>query len=122
MEMVVHEKAAVAANRSDSSTTVASHNKREGKERGTGKVQRGGTATILRDELTVYVTNSGADPSGLGKWPWYLLEGEEGSRTAIQRRKFSSLYICLRVRIFDSGVCWNRDQILQIVRVRQLLN
>ena len=63
--------------------SVASYNKREGKERGTGKVQRGGTATILRDELTAYVTNSGADPSGLGRWSWYLLQGEEGFRTRV---------------------------------------
>ena len=62
---------------------MASHNKREGKERGTGKFQRGGTAVILRDELAAYVTNSGADPSGLGRWSWYLLEGEEGYRTRV---------------------------------------
>ena len=63
--------------------SVASHNKREGKERGTGKVQRRGTAVILRDELVAYVTNSGADPSGLGRWSWYFLEGEEGYRTRV---------------------------------------
>ena len=63
--------------------SVALHNKREDKERGTGKVQHGGTAVILRDELVAYVTNSGADPSGLGRWSWYLLEGEEGFRTRV---------------------------------------
>ena len=47
--------------------SIALHNKQEGKERGTDKVQWGGTATILREELTVYVTNSGADPGGLGR-------------------------------------------------------
>ena len=39
--------------------SVASYNKREDKEAGAGKVQWGGTATILREELTAYVTNSG---------------------------------------------------------------
>ena len=63
--------------------SVASHNKREGKEIGTGKVQRGGTATVLREELTAYVKDSGTDPSNLGRWSWYLLEGEEGVRTRV---------------------------------------
>ena len=63
--------------------SVTSYNKREGKEVGAGKVQRGGTATILREELTVYVTKSGVDPSGLGRWSWYLLEGDEGYQTRV---------------------------------------
>ena len=57
---------------------MASYNKREGKEAGAGKVQRGGTATLLREELTACVTTYGVDPIGLGRWSWYLLEGEEG--------------------------------------------
>ena len=70
--------AQILRNAAKHTRSVASYNKREGKARGTGKVQCGGTAIILRDELAAYVTNSGADPSGLGKWSWYLLEGEEG--------------------------------------------
>ena len=62
---------------------VASYNKRKGKELGAGKVQRGGTATILREELMAYVTNSGVDPSKLGRWLWYLLKGEEGYQTRV---------------------------------------
>jgi hypothetical protein len=45
---------------------VTSYNKIEGKEVGAGKVQQGGTETIMREELTVYVIRSGVDPSGLG--------------------------------------------------------
>jgi hypothetical protein len=30
---------------------------------------------------TVYVSTSGVDPSGLGRWSWYLLEGEIRSKT-----------------------------------------
>ena len=63
--------------------SVTSYNKIEGKEVGTGKVQRGGTATIMREELTVYVTKSGVDPSGLGQWSWYLLEGDNGYQTRV---------------------------------------
>ena len=29
------------------------------------------------------MTNSGVDPSGLGRWSWNLLEGEEGFRTGV---------------------------------------
>ena len=47
--------------------SVASHNKREVKEKEAGKVHWGGIATILKEELTAYVTNSGVDPSGLGR-------------------------------------------------------
>ena len=63
--------------------SVVSYNKRKGKEAGSGKVQRGGTATILREELTAYVTTSGVDPGGLGRWLWSLLEGEERYRTRV---------------------------------------
>ena len=63
--------------------SVASYNKREGKEAGTGKVQLEGTAIILREELTTCVTTSGVDSSGLGRWSWYLLEGEEGYQTRV---------------------------------------
>ena len=45
--------------------SVVSLNKRDDKETGIRKVQRGGTATILREELIVYVTTLEVDPSGL---------------------------------------------------------
>ena len=48
-----------------------------------GYTQRGGTALVLREELAPYVIDSGADPSGLGRWSWYQLEGGEGTRTRI---------------------------------------
>ena len=37
----------------------------------------------MREELTAYVTTSGVDPSGLGRWSWYLLEGEEEYQTRV---------------------------------------
>ena len=37
----------------------------------------------MREELTAYMTTSGVDPSGLGRWSWYLLEGEEGYQTRV---------------------------------------
>ena len=38
---------------------------------------------MLREELAPYVTDSGVDPSGLGRWSWYQLEGSEGIKTRI---------------------------------------
>ena len=57
--------------------SVASHNKREGKEENIGKSQRGGTSTILREGLTTYVVDSGTDEKDLGRWSWYKAEGEK---------------------------------------------
>ena len=31
----------------------------------------------------MYVTTSGVDPSGLGRWSWYLLEGKEGYQARV---------------------------------------
>lgn len=72
----------IAAHRREFCSMV-SHNKLEGKEPAAGKVQRGGTVTILRGELTAYVKDSGVDPSGLGRWSWYLLQGKEGFSTRV---------------------------------------
>ena len=38
---------------------------------------------ILRDKLAPWVKDSGVDPSGLGRWSWYLLEGTEGHQTRV---------------------------------------
>ena len=63
--------------------SVASHNKREGKEENIGKSQRVGTATILREGLTTYVVGSGTDETGLGRWSWYKVEGEKGHKSYV---------------------------------------
>ena len=44
---------------------------------------RGGTALVLREALAPYITDYGVDPSGLGRWSWYQLEGSEGTKTRI---------------------------------------
>ena len=33
---------------------------------------------LVREELTPWVEDSGVDLSGLGHWPWCLLEGNKG--------------------------------------------
>ncbi len=50
-----------------------------------GQKQRGRIATILRDRLANYVKpdDTGGDPTGLGRWSWYLLEGSPGHKTRV---------------------------------------
>ena len=55
--------------------SVASHNKREGKEENIGKSQRVGTATILREGLTTYVVDPSTDKTRLGRLSWYKVKG-----------------------------------------------
>ena len=63
--------------------SVSSHNTLQSKNG--GRTQRGGTATILRDRLASYVkaNGTGHDPTGLGRWSWYLLEGSPGHKTRV---------------------------------------
>ena len=61
--------------------SVTSQNKTEGEK--IGNKQRGGTSTVIRDVLTAYVKDSGVDHTGLGRWSWYLLEGEPSHFTYV---------------------------------------
>ena len=61
--------------------SVVLQNKTEGKE--VGNKQRGGTSTIIKDSLSAYVKTSGTDHTGLGRWSWYLLEGEPSHFTYV---------------------------------------
>ena len=40
-------------------------------------------ALVMKEELAPYVKDSGVNPSGLGRWSWYLLEGSGGIRTRV---------------------------------------
>ena len=48
-----------------------------------GLVQRGGTVTLTNDSVSTYVKDSGSDHTMLGRWSWYLLEGEPGHKTRV---------------------------------------
>ena len=63
--------------------SVHSHNTLPGETENIGYNQRGGTATVLKDELASYVIDSGQDYTKLGRWSWYRVEGEPGCRTRI---------------------------------------
>ena len=61
--------------------SVAAHYKPE--RPSLARTQRGGTATIIRNELAGYVRDSGVDWRNLGRWSWYKLEGETGHKTYV---------------------------------------
>ena len=61
--------------------SVASYNKTELENQ--GRHQRGGTSTIIRDQLAGFVVDSGVDATGLGRYSWYKLEGEPGHCTYV---------------------------------------
>lgn len=43
--------------------------------------QHGGTGMVVAGEAIQYAKKSGKDPRNLGRWTWYLLEGEPNHRT-----------------------------------------
>ena len=53
----------------------------------TENVQYGGVAVITKDEATHRHHDSGKDPSGLGRWAWTRIQGQENYRT-----RFVSVY------------------------------
>ena len=61
--------------------SVDSHNKLEPNK--SGNKQRGGTSTLLRDQLSTYVKKTGKDHTGLGRWSWYLIEGATNHFTLV---------------------------------------
>ena len=65
----------------ESLRSVYSHNKRA--EKNIGRLQRGGTATVINKRLAPFVKDSVTDHTGLGIWSWYLLEGAPGHKTRV---------------------------------------
>ena len=66
---------------SDPIRSVISFNTLETKN--IGDTQRGGTATIVNDVLTLYVKDTGTDHTHLGRRSWFRLEGEPGHSTRV---------------------------------------
>ena len=46
-----------------------------------GRLQQGGTATIVTNEVAHRVKTTGFDESGLGRWSWVLVSGKQGCVT-----------------------------------------
>ena len=61
--------------------SVDSFNKHESENK--SNQQRGGTSTMLIDQLQAFVKERGSDHTGLGRWSYYLVEGSPGHRTLI---------------------------------------
>ena len=76
-----HTVASILRHRTESIRSTHSFNTHETKN--ISHVQRGGTATVATDLISSYVKNSGSDHTGLGRWSYYLLEGEPGHKTRV---------------------------------------
>ncbi|KAL7536733.1 hypothetical protein ACHAXR_007367 [Thalassiosira sp. AJA248-18] len=87
--------------------SVASHNTREIKN--VGHTQRGGTATLVTNQLAAYVIKNGTDPTGLGRWSWYLLEGEPGVRTYV----ITAYALCGNDSCGESTVFQQHERLIQ---------
>jgi hypothetical protein len=48
-----------------------------------GRVQEGGTGMVAFGESTGFITKTGRDPYGLGRWCWTLYGGSEGHNTRV---------------------------------------
>jgi hypothetical protein len=48
-----------------------------------GRVQEGGTGMVAFGESTGFITKTGRDPYGLGRWCWTLYRGSEGQNTRV---------------------------------------
>ncbi len=48
-----------------------------------GRVQEGGTGMVAFGESTGYITKTGKDPHGLGRWCWTLYGGSKGHNTRV---------------------------------------
>ncbi|EJK63015.1 hypothetical protein THAOC_16352, partial [Thalassiosira oceanica] len=73
--------ASLLRRRTESIRSTHSFNRHETKN--IGNVQRGGTATVATDMVSHYVKCSGSDHTDLGRWSYYLLEGEPGHKTRV---------------------------------------
>jgi hypothetical protein len=48
-----------------------------------GRVEEGGKGMVLFDDLTGFITKTGKDPYGLGRWCWTLYKGSKGHCTRV---------------------------------------
>jgi hypothetical protein len=64
-----------------SCSAVSAHNVYEAKY--AGRAQEGGTGTICFGDSTVFITKTGRDDEGLGRWSWIRLSGTNGHATRI---------------------------------------
>ena len=71
--------AALIRNGNTELRSVYLYNRHEGDNK--SNQQRGGTSTILIEQLQTYVIDKGTDHTDLGRWSWYMLEGSPGHRT-----------------------------------------
>ena len=66
--------------------------------------QAGGSGITLGDELAPRMTESGADPTGLGRWAWFQMTGKNGFSTIL-----AAAYRPTNNRR-DNGSVWNQHR------------
>lgn len=74
-----HTLASVLRHGADEIRSVHSHNTRETQNIGT--YQPGGTAVVVREQLTGFIKDRGKDERELGMFSWYSTEGKDGFKT-----------------------------------------
>ena len=81
---------------SDDIQSIQAHNTLELKN--VGFHQRGGTAVVVREQLTGCIVDRGKDSTGLGMFAYYVVEGRLGTRTI-----FISAYAPCRTPVLSTG-------------------
>jgi hypothetical protein len=94
-------------------TAVSAHNVHEA--RYAGRTQEGGTGTICFGEATGYITKTGRDKEGLGRWSWAKLSGANGHSTRI----ISAYNLCKNKNI-NSGTMYQQQRRYFITKKKDL--
>ncbi len=94
-------------------TAVSAHNVH--KARYTGRMQEGGTGTICFGKATGYITKTGRDEEGLGRWSWVKPSGANGHSTRI-----ISAYNPCKNKNINSGTTYQQQQRYFITKKKDL--
>jgi hypothetical protein len=94
-------------------TAVSAHNVHEA--RYAGRTQEGGTGTICFGKATGYITKTGRDKEGLGRWSWVKLGGANGHSTRI-----ISAYNPCKNKNINSGTTYQQQQRYFITKKKYL--
>ena len=75
----------------------------------------GGTCTMAVDTLSMRVVKAGEDPSGLGRWSYLTMEGQEGRRVTF----ITAYRICSGVMRGTSTACRQQSKVLEQQAMKQ---
>jgi hypothetical protein len=92
---------------------VSAHNVHEAKY--AGRAQEGGTGTICFGESTGFITKTGQDDEGLGRWSWIRLSGTNGHATRIV-----TIYNPCKNKKINSGTTYQQQRRYFITKKKDL--